>query len=369
VRACWCLAALTLLDPAQASLAQAAPDANKPAAAAKAKSQTPRSPNPHNYGQRADVRAAAKTLAEETGLDAAWVRRMLAKARFMPSIAKAVAPAPKGVVKNWAAYRERFVEPQRIAAGRLFWQEHQESLRRAEQRYGVPASIIVGIIGVETLYGQHTGRYRVLDALATLAFDFPKSHPRAAERSAYFRQELGQFLRLSQARQQDPGSWLGSYAGAMGLPQFMPSSWRKYAVDFDEDGQIDLLGSADDAIGSVANYFAAYGWQTGQPTHVEVTLTAQGVDKATLLAPDIVPTFDRARFESLGALIGPDAAPHYTGQWALVEVFNGDDPPSYVAGTQNFYVVTRYNWSSYYALAVIELGQAIEASLQATPGS
>lgn len=326
-------------------------------------------PDPNSYARRSDVRAAAQAIAGSQSLDVAWVRRVLARARFVPAIARAVAPAPAGVVKNWAAYRERFVEPQRIGAGHLFWKAHQASLQRAEQRYGVPAAIVVGVIGVETLFGQHTGNYRVLDALATLAFDFPKAHPRAAERSAYFRGELAQFLRLCQTLKKDPQQLRGSYAGAMGLPQFMPSSWLNYAVDFDGDGRIDLFGSAEDAIGSVANYLASFGWQRDQPAYVNVALAANAQDKATLLAPDILPTFSKEQMLELGAHPEADGAPGYGGKWALIEVFNGADAPSYFAGTENFYVLTRYNWSSYYALAVIELGTAIQATMQATPGS
>jgi membrane-bound lytic murein transglycosylase B len=321
----------------------------------------------HNYAKRLDVRLAADAIAQSESLDQTWVRQTLAKAHYIPAIAKAVRPAPKGVIKNWAAYQRRFIEPQRIAAGSAFWQAHLQTLQRAEKTYGVPAEIIVGIIGVETLYGQHTGGYKVLDALATLAFDFPTSHPRAKQRSAYFRQELGQYLKLCQQLKRDPTTLLGSYAGAMGLGQFMPSSWLKYAVDFDGDGKVDLWHSTPDAIGSVANYFKAFGWQTGQPTHFALRFDQATVDKATLLAPDILPTFNREAFTALGVRIDDDDAKTYPGKWALVELFNGDDTPSYVAGTENFYVVTRYNWSSYYALAVIELGQAVAQALKKTP--
>ncbi len=223
----------------------------------------------------------------------------------------------------------------------------------------MPPEIIVGIIGVETIYGQNMGNFRVIDALATLTFDFPPQHPRAAERQAYFSGELEQFLSLCARTDRSPAAPLGSYAGAMGLPQFMPSSWVKFAVDFDGDGQIDLWRSEADAIGSVANYFKGYGWQPGLPTHYPVRLAPEA-DMDTLLAPDILPSFSPARFAELGALLGPAAQAH-PGPLALIELQNGGAEPSYVAGTQNFYVITRYNWSSYYAMAVIELGQAIES--------
>jgi membrane-bound lytic murein transglycosylase B len=222
--------------------------------------------------------------------------------------------------------------------------------------------MIVGVIGVETFYGQHMGNYRVLDALTTLTLDFPAAHPRAAERQAFFKSELAQFLvQLRQhTRNGNTAPIKGSFAGAMGWPQFMPSSIQKFAVDFDGDGSIDLSNSPVDAIGSVANYFKAFGWQTGMPTHYPVRFDETRLDKPTLLAPDILPSFSVSNFLAKGALLDGEAVQH-AGPLALVEVFNGDDAPSYVAGTENFYVVTRYNWSSYYALAVIELGAAVKA--------
>jgi membrane-bound lytic murein transglycosylase B len=262
--------------------------------------------------------------------------------------------------KNWRAYRERFIESRRIDAGTQFWLTYENALARAEQTYGVPAEMIVGIIGVETFYGQHMGNYRVLDALTTLTLNFPAAHPRAAERQAFFKSELGHFL--VQAHKQGNASTTGSFAGAMGWPQFMPSSVAKFAVDFDGDGRVDLRNSPVDAIGSVANYFKAFGWQTGMPTHYPVAFDEARLDKPTLLAPDILPSFSVSNFTAKGAVLDEQAQKH-TGPLALVELFNGDEPPSYVAGTENFYVVTRYNWSSYYAMAVIELGQAVKAAM------
>jgi membrane-bound lytic murein transglycosylase B len=260
-------------------------------------------------------------------------------------------------------YRSRFIDPVRIRAGARFWRANREVLQRAEREFGVPAEIIVGIIGVETIYGQQTGNFRVIDALATLSFNFPPSHPRAAERSAYFRGELEQFLTQQQRQERDAGEPLGSFAGAMGMPQFMPSSWAKWAIDYDADGKVDLDASAADVIGSVANYFRGYGWQTGMPTHYPVSFDSTRLDKDALMAPDILPTFSVASFAAKGALV-PDEALEHKGPLALVELQNGPDEPSYVAGTENFYVITRYNWSSYYAMAVIELGREVKAALE-----
>jgi membrane-bound lytic murein transglycosylase B len=262
------------------------------------------------------------------------------------------------VAKNWQVYRSRFIEPKRIRAGVAFWQAQRDTLLRAQAQTGVPVEILLGILGVETIYGQQMGNYRVLDALATLAFDFPSSHPRAAARSLYFKGELAQFLSMMQRAGIDPTLWRGSYAGALGLPQFMPSSWHKYAVDFDADGKVDLLTSPGDALGSVANYLTSFGWKPGQPTHFALSFDNTRFDLPALLAPDILPTFSARDFQAKGVVLEA-AAQTYTGKLALIELQNGDAPPTYLAGTENFYVITRYNWSSYYALAVIELGQAV----------
>jgi membrane-bound lytic murein transglycosylase B len=301
-------------------------------------------------------------MAAQLGLDAQWVRQAIGRARYVPAIARAIAPPPAGTPKNWSAYRARFIEPVRIRAGVRFWQANRAALERAEQETGVPPAIVVGVVGVETLYGQQTGSYRVIDALCTLAFDFPAHHPRASERAAFFRSELEAFLKLTQRTGTDPLALRGSYAGAMGLPQFMPSSWDKYAVDFDGDGRVDLFLSAADVIGSVANYFQAFHWKRGMPTHYSVQLNPDSLDKEKLLAPDILPTFSPAEFSALGGELD-SAALQNAGPLALVELQNGDGAPLYLAGTENFYAITRYNWSSYYALAVIELGQEVAAAM------
>jgi membrane-bound lytic murein transglycosylase B len=316
----------------------------------------------YSYAQSAAAMAFATDLAERRNLDPAWVRQQIGAAQRIPTVIRLMQPAPSGVPKNWAAYRARFIEPVRLRAGQRFWEANRETLARAETEFGVPASLIVGVIGVETLYGQHTGNFRVIDALTTLAFDFPASHPRAAARTEFFRSELEQFLSLTERTATDPLTYLGSYAGAMGWPQFMPSSWVKYAIDFDADGKVDLFNSQADVIGSVANYFKAFGWQPGMPTHYPVRFdpNQSKEDFETLLAPDILPSFGVQSFTAKGAVLDGPALQH-PGQLALVELQNAGAPSSYIAGTENFYVVTRYNWSSYYAMAVIELGEAVKA--------
>ena len=311
----------------------------------------------------AQTQAWVQDAAQRLQLDPIWVQNTLAQAQRLPSVERLVLPPSSPAAKNWAAYRARFIEPIRIQAGLRFWQNNRSALERAEREYGVPASVIVGIIGVETLYGQNTGNFRILDALATLAFHFPTAHPRAAARQAFFQSELEQFLLLTSRSGADPLNVRGSYAGAMGLPQFMPSSWAKFAVDFDGDGRIDLFGSPHDAIGSVANYFKAFDWRPGLPTHYPVTLTPGQSNMDSLLAPDILPTFSVASFVGQGAALSGAALQH-PGPLALIELLNGPDAPSYVAGTENFYAITRYNWSSYYAMAVIELAEAVAREIQ-----
>jgi len=312
-------------------------------------------PDMVTYGQREDVMRFGAELAQRRELDPAWVQARLAEARFVPNVAKFIMPPPAGTAKNWAAYRSRFVEPKRIRSGLAFWRENEKWLQRAEEMYGVPAEIIVGVIGVETIYGQQMGSFRVIDALATLSFDFPEGRK---NRSAFFREELEQLFVLCHSEGVDPLALKGSYAGAMGMGQFMPSSWNKYAVDFDGDGRIDLHGSPADVIGSVAHYFAEFGWQRGVPTRFDVAVPVETADRAVLLEPDILPSFTAQQFAQRGAGL-PAAGREFAGPLALIELQNGDAAPSYVAGTTNFYAITRYNWSSYYAMAVIDLGEAI----------
>lgn len=319
-------------------------------------------PAPTPYGQRADAQQWAQEVATRHGLDLSWVQAQLAQARFLAQVPRLMTPAPKTrtTARDWADYRRRFIDPIRIQAGVRFWERNADTLARAEAQFGVPAAMIVGIIGVETIYGQNMGNLRVLDSLATLAFDFPTAHPRAAERQRYFRGELEQFLLMMHQAGTPTTEPRGSYAGAMGLGQFMPSSWANWAVDFDGDGRIDLFHSQVDAIGSVANYFKAHGWVTGQPVWYPALFNTDSLNLPALLAPDILPTFTPAQMASLGVV--PEDGMQHDGLLALIELKNGDAPPSYIVGTQNFYTITRYNWSSYYATAVHDLGQEVAAA-------
>ncbi len=360
------LLAFSLALPLASSAQEAEPGSGasatkaKPRATARARAAVERRGTP--YAEREDAMQFAEDLAARRDLDPAWVRRVVGQAQNLAVVTRLMQPAPAAQAKNWKLYRSRFIDATRIAAGVRFWNENRGTLERAEQEFGVPAEMIVGIIGVETIYGQQMGDFRVLDALATLSFDFPASHPRAAERTQYFRKELEQFLAFHQAERTSPYRPRGSYAGAWGMPQFMPSSLARWGVDYDGDKKVDLAHSTDDVIGSVANYFKGYGWRPGMPTHYPVRFDPAKLDLEGLLAPDILPTFTAARFQEKGAVL-EGAALEHKGPLALVELQNGGEPPAYVAGTENFYVITRYNWSSYYAMAVIELGREVKEAL------
>ena len=307
------------------------------------------------YGRRADLAAFADEVAQRQGLDASWLLDALAQARMLPTVARLMMPGPPGTAKNWAAYRARAIDSVRIRAGAAFWSSNDAWLRLAEERYGVPPEIVVGIVGIETIYGRNTGSFRVIDALATLSFDFPTGR---SDRSPFFRAELESFLLMCHSGSIDPLAPRGSYAGAMGMGQFMPSSVLKFGVDFDEDGITDLVRNPADVIGSVAHYLAAFGWQRGLPARFDVVPPQETMSRALMLVPDIVPTFTAQEFAERGATLSP-AVLEVDDKLALVELHNGDAAPSYVAGTRNFYAITRYNWSSYYAMAVIELGEAV----------
>ncbi|MDI3379881.1 lytic murein transglycosylase B [Xenophilus aerolatus] len=315
-----------------------------------------------SYATREDAMQFADEIAKRRNLDPAWVRATIGSARMLGNVPRLMLPAPGGTRKNWAVYRSRFIDPVRIAAGQRFWRDNADTLARAERDFGVPPEIVVGIIGVETIYGRNMGSFRVLDALATLSFDFPDAHPRAEQRRAFFRDELESFLSTESRTHEDPTRPLGSYAGAMGMPQFMPSSIAKYAVDYDGDGRIDLVNNPADVIGSVANYFKSFGWQRGMAATYPVRLAADA-RMPLLLEKDILPSFSADSFVAAGAQLDAEGVRH-PGLLALIELQNGADAPAqYVAGTQNFYVITRYNWSSYYAMSVLDLGNEVKAAM------
>lgn len=342
-----------------AALYGAAAPAWMPAVAAPPRHDGPR------YAGRAEVAAFAAEVASRRGLPRRWLQLQLAQARRLQAAQRLIMPPPASAPPDWERHRAQFLRADRIAAGAAFAQAHRRWLAAAESRFGVPAHIVLGIIGVETFYGRITGRHRVIDALATLAFDFPTGR---SDRSAFFRGELEEFLVWCAREGADPQAQFGSFAGAMGLPQFMPGSVNRWAVDFDGDGHTDLLGSAADAIGSVANYLAGHGWQPGLATHHAVGVPAAESDLQALLGPDLTPRWSPAQFGERGATL-PPAAHEQGAPLALVELRNPGRASHYVAGTANFQVITRYNFSRFYAMAVIELGEAVRAEFDASPAA
>lgn len=300
-----------------------------------------------SFAGRAEVQHFIATMAERHGFERAALNRQFAAARPQPRIARMMTGA---YVRppQWCTYRDNFVNPGNISRGVAFWSEHAEELARARERYGIPEEVIVAILGVETRYGRYPMPYRVFDALATLAFDYPR-------RAEFFRGELEQFLLLMREERRNPLAVKGSFAGALGIPQFMPSSYRKYAVDFDGDGYRDLLGSSADAIGSVAHYLQSYGWIAGEPAIVRAQPRAEAIP-AALVSNGLKP--ERSFADELSGLLEPEAALPLDANVALFEL-NGENGPEYWLGLNNFYVISRYNRSLYYALAVHQLGEAI----------
>jgi len=298
--------------------------------------------------QRADVQAFIREMAARHGFKAAQLQATFSRAQAQPSIIAAMSKPAEA--KPWFAYREIFVNPKRIQGGVQFWRTHASALARAEQVYGVPPQIVVAIIGVETQYGGNMGKYRVFEALSTLAFGYPR-------RAAFFRKELENYLLLTRAEGIDPLNLRGSYAGAMGLGQFMPSSFLSYAVDFDGDGHRDLWRNPTDAIGSVANYFKKNGWRSGQP--VAVPATVSGTRYPALVSQRLNPPKSSvAQLRSQGVT---PREPVSDAQAAMLLEFAGQTGPEYWLGFDNFYAITRYNRSQLYALAVYQLSQAISA--------
>ena len=302
-----------------------------------------------HFAARPELDDFVRRMIEVHGFDDASLRRTFGGVRRNAQVLRLIAPPASGFRRSWEAYRSRFVEPVRIREGVEFWGSHAAALERAMAVYGVPAEFVVAIIGVETIYGRITGDFRVIDALATLAFDYPR-------RADYFRGELEQFLLLARETDLDPFSVLGSYAGAIGLPQFMPTSVRNFAVDFDGDGRIDLRASATDAIGSVARFLAEHGWVRGAPTHFGARI-APDARLTPLLEAGIEPSLGAAELAAHG-VSATDALPEATTV-ALIDLDTAGAPTTYVLGARNFYVITRYNRSSFYAMAVIELARTL----------
>lgn len=306
------------------------------------------------YSERADVAQFIQEMVKKHNFDVTYLRNLFTKVERQQSILDAISkPAERRL--TWDAYRRIFIKPNRISAGVEFWNEHAALLNQAERKYGVPPEMIVAIIGVETLFGRYKGKHRVVDALSTLGFDYPR-------RAKFFSKELKEFLLMTREENIDPFSLKGSYAGAMGMPQFIPSSYRAYAVDFDGDGKRNLWNNPADVIGSVANYFARHGWKTGggiaHPARIrgkadlKPFLQTHGKPLAKLSV------LNKKRITTAAGTLNINT------DVALTEFDKDDDSKEYWLTEHNFYVITRYNHSRMYALAAFQLSQAIKEQRQ-----
>lgn len=292
-----------------------------------------------------EIETFIREMVEKHHFDPGELRLIFSEVKPQPEVLRAIS-APAAAVP-WNEYRALFINPTRIADGVKFWDDNAEALSRARQQYGIPEEIIVATIGVETRYGRNTGSYRVLDTLTTLAFDY-------TQRAAFFRQELEQFLLLAREAQIDPLSIKGSYAGAMGMPQFIPSVYRRYSVDFDGDGKSNLWKSPADAIGSIANYYQDYGWKPDGP--IAVGAKVSGDEFMPLLSQDVKPHTQVAELQNIG--VTPEQELPGENLASLFALGEGDEAQYWLA-LNNFYVITRYNRSVYYAMAVYELSREI----------
>jgi len=301
---------------------------------------------PAPYSERREVQTFIQDLVQRHGFIEAELVYLFSRVRRIDPVIEAIEkPAEK--IRTWPEYRAPFVEERRVADGLTFWRANRSALARAERAHGVPAEVIVAIIGVETFYGRNTGRYRVVDALATLAFDYPA-------RGNFFRSELESYLLFARDGNLDVFAMRGSYAGAMGLPQFMPSSARRYAVDFDKDGVVDLRRSPSDAIGSVANFLKQHGWRKGAPVLLPARVRG---DAWRSLGGGFEPKVPVAKWLEAGVQVDKLPAGAEEVPAVLVEL----DATDLRLGFRNFYVITRYNRSAMYAAAVNDLSQALRA--------
>ena len=300
-----------------------------------------------SFEHRQDVAHFIQEMSSRHGFNPEALARDFAAIKSNPTVLKLIRPPSLPTQRSWQRYQSRFINQQRIEAGLRFWNEHATTLAKAEMEYGIPREIIVGIIGVETIFGRNMGSYKVMEALATLAFDYP---PRAE----FFKTELEQFLLLARENHQNRLSIKGSFAGAIGIPQFMPGSQRRYAVDYDGDGEIDLRNNPVDAIGSVARFLSLHGWVAKAPIAIPVTLETV---QPEWLEAGIFPKLKITELTASGIQFRPIAG--LPEQAALIDLITPDEPTEYWLGFENFYVITRYNRSSFYAMSVFQLAEAI----------
>ena len=305
-----------------------------------------------DYANYPDAERFIEKMVSQHGFSRDYLYGLFSQAKrkqwtieFMNREKPVVTPKPGG----WTRYRAKFLDDRHISAGASFWARHGDALQRASQEYGVSPEHILGIMGVETIYGANLGSHRVIDALTTLAFDYPR-------RAEYFESELESLLIMARQEHQDPSRPVGSFAGAMGLGQFMPSSFLKYAVDFNGDGRKDLW-NPEDAIGSIANYFAGHGWRPGEPVVSPASVAGNQVE-------GLKTGFDTHYSLNTLADYGVQASHAFPADDVSLLKLSTTQGDDYYIGYPNFYVITRYNHSTYYAMAVHQLGQAIKKRYQ-----
>ncbi|WP_372342383.1 lytic murein transglycosylase B [Paraburkholderia madseniana] len=324
---------------------------------------------PQRYANNPNVDAFISDMSARYDFDEAALHALFARASYSATAVKLVTPSPSPTIKNWRVYQSRFLDQVRINAGVRFWRANQATLQRAYEEFGVPPEVIVGIIGVETIYGRFMGNFRVLDALTTLSFDYPNTANRA-DRQATFRKNLEDYLVWTRDSQIDPTTVLGSYTGAIGIPQFLPSSIVQYAVSYDGNKQIDLRTSQADAIGSVANYLRQNGWENGRPVVWKIGTDAGSLGVAQAAAdgkPE--PHWPLDQLLRAGLLLnetGVDIASEAGTPVTVVDLPSPGRGTEYMLGLKNFYVLTRYNRSFFYALAVYQLGERVKAQMEAS---
>jgi membrane-bound lytic murein transglycosylase B len=324
---------------------------------------------PQRYANNPDVDGFINDMVARYDFDPAALHALFARVSYSQTAVKLVTPSPTPSIKNWKVYQARFLDPVRVAAGVRFWRNNAATLQRAYEQFGVPPEVVVGILGVETIYGRYMGNFRVLDAITTLAFDYPNT-PNRAEREQTFRKNLEDYLVWTRDSQIDPTSVLGSYTGAIGIPQFLPSSIVQYAISYDGNKQIDLRTSQADAIGSVANYLKQNGWENGRPVVWEIGSDPGSIGIAQAAAdgqPE--PRWPLVQLLKAGMLLnspGIDMAAEAGTPVTVIDLPSPGLPTEYKLGLKNFYVLTRYNRSFFYALAVYQLGEKIKQQMIAS---
>lgn len=303
---------------------------------------------PHPFEDKTNIDIFISEMVKEHQFDGQQLKILFDKARLQPAILDAIARPAES--KPWYDYRPIFVNRERIQGGVTFLNTHAALLAKASDQYGVPPQIMTAIIGVETRYGKQSGSYLVLDSLSTLAFNYPP-------RSPFFRGELKQYLLMSREENLDPLDQRGSYAGAMGMPQFIPSSFRRFAVDFDADGKRDLWTNYADVIGSIGNYFEKHGWRSWEPIATRVQV--EGDKYQAFIDDSPKPRHDVADLRKAGVLFPDDVSEQFKGSLIMLESNSG---PEYWVVWHNFYVITRYNRSKLYAMSVYQLAREIVAA-------